>query len=260
MHGLIGWVDGRPVYRLAGADGIDFLFEDDDGADDTDDGSGDGDDDTTYIPKGGNAQRRQDDTDADDWKPPSREEWEKLRRTAKTATAQAVQRKRLLREQGINPRTGRPFSAGEAVEALAQSDDRSEALAAAREDAQRDTRYRSALATAELKARLTGAGWVGNDLKLVRRLIDMDAIDVEVSDDGDVAIEGLDEQIERIRAEVPGWFRRRRTSAGRSGGGDDGATGAAEVDGGDTGRPAARRQKSWKDALGSQFDGTSRRR
>jgi hypothetical protein len=51
-----------------------------------------------------------DDADADSsWKPPTKEEWDRLNKAKKQVTAESIRRKRMLREAGIDPATGERF-------------------------------------------------------------------------------------------------------------------------------------------------------
>jgi hypothetical protein len=220
---------GSPIWQIAGSepeDGPGIFIEDDDSDDDSDDS----DDDFLFEQPTAGA--------GEDW-PPSREEWESLRSTARKATQQAVERKRLLREAGL------PLKRRKA--AAPDGDDRQAAFDEARKKAAQESTTERALAKLALRAALHEAGWSGGDTGLATRMIDFGKVAVEVSDDGEVSAEGLAEQIEEIREAVPTWFRRRK------GGGERTETvGAATVDGGVRGTPPTAK-KGWQAAMSDQL-------
>ena len=253
---VIGWRDdGTPIVWLTGADGkIDFLIGDGDSESDDDN---EGDDDGI----GGS------DSDAgqegDDGWPPSRSEWQALRRTARTATAQAVERKRLLREAGLTPRGhkrsdddggGGDGSGGD--EGSRKAADRDAAFAEARQRGARESKLAIGLKRKALQAELHSSGWSGedDDLTLAARMIDLDAVDIDFDDNGDPIVSGLTDQVEAIRQSVPTWFRRKRQpSTTRE------QSGAEVVDGQRKPPPQSARRQGWRTTLSDQLGGRGRR-
>ena len=246
---IIGYrANGAPIWRLAGSDpeGFSFLIGDDDADDDTDDDDADDtDDDTGDASDSGTASSS---TGDDRW-PPSREEWEALRDTARRATRQAVERKRALRDAGLPLKPGAKKKKatsddGDGVDEVL--DDRSAAFAEARERAKREQGTERALAKLALKSVLHEQGWSGSDLGIVHRMIDFDSVVVEVGDDGEVTAEGLDEQVEAIRKEVPSWFRKRSRRGAET-------VGASAVDGGPKPNQPEVRRQGWQKTLSDQL-------
>lgn len=83
--------------------------------------------------------------------------------------------------------------------------------------------WKQATVRREARGALKDAGLIGEP-KALLRLIDMDEVDVEVDDDGEVTIDGLTEQITDLRRQYPSLFRKKRGS---------GAIDAADRTGGD---------------------------
>ena len=194
----------------------------------------------------------EDDSPADDWRPPSREEYEETIAKLKTASGEAAARRKYLRAHGIDPKTGQKAQADEPEPEPAAKDDQPQGPSAAEMKRQ----IEKAAAEAELrglrktKALVTGvngaladAGWNGQRLNSLMKLIDLD--DVEVDDDGEII--GLSEQIDSIKSEWPEFFKRTRTpatSANGAGGSGQNGVPAAKVDAAD--KPAPKPEpKGW---------------
>jgi hypothetical protein len=201
-----------------------------------------------------------DDSAADDWTPPSREEYEETISKLKTASGEAAARRKYLRAHGIDPKTGQKAKPDEPDEPEpAAKDDQPQGPSAAEVKRQieraateaelRGLRKTKALVTG-VNAGLADAGWNGQRLNSLMKLIDLD--DVEVDDDGEII--GLSEQIESIKSEWPEFFKRARASANPSNGaGVSGQNGvpAAKVDAADK-KPPAPEPKDWVEKLARQ--------
>lgn len=195
---------------------------------------------------------------ADDWTPPTREEYDDMVARLKTASGEAASRRKYLRQHGIDPKTGNRVEPDEPEpEPAAPKDDQPQGASAAEVKRQ----IEKATAEAELrglrktKALVTGvnsalaeAGWNGQRLNSLMKLIDLDDVDI---DDGEIT--GLSEQIDAIKAEWPEFFKRTRSanpSNGAGGSGQNGVT-AAKVDAAD--KPAPKPEpKGWAEQLAAQ--------
>jgi hypothetical protein len=201
------------------------------------------------------AEPETDDTAADDWTPPSRDEYEKLVEGKRKADAEAAARRKYLRQHGIDPKTGNKLESDEPEpEPAAAKDDQPQGPSAA--DVKRQ--IEKATAEAELrglrktKALVTGvnsalaeAGWNGQRLNSLMKLIDLDDVDI---DDGEIT--GLSEQIDAIKQEWPEFFKRTRSANPANGAGGSGQNGvtAAKVDAAD--KPAPKPEpKGWAETL-----------
>lgn len=199
-------------------------------------------------------------TPADDWTPPSREEYEQLLAAKKKADGEAAARRKYLRQHGIDPKTGEKIQADEPQPAEPQGDDRQptgvsavemqRAVEKAAAEAElRGRRQTRALVTG-VNAALAEAGWNGQRLNSLMKLIDLDEVDIE--SDGEIT--GLSEQIDAIKAEWPEFFKRARGMAnpsnGAGGSGQNGVT-PAKVEAAD--KPAPRPEpRSWADILAAR--------
>lgn len=200
------------------------------------------------------------DDPADDWTPPTREEYEKLLADKSKASAEAANRRKWMRAAGLDPKTGQKLQPDEPTDEPASrpqqdpSGDEPRGLSPAEVKRQVDR----ATAEAELRGRrqsralvtgvntaLATAGWNGQRLGSLMKLIDLD--DVEIDQDG--SITGLDEQIADIKTEWPEFFKRQRTvpSTNGAGSGQNGAP-AAKVDTADKPAPPPV-PKSWAEHL-----------
>lgn len=119
-------------------------------------------------------------SEEEEWTPPTKAEYNKLVRNAQRA---ANDLKKLKEAQKAQP----------------SEDDVETKISKAREEER--SKAKSRIVNAEAKAKLTAAGAKG-DLSRLLRMIDLD--DVDVTDDGDV--EGLDDEIDRLKTDVPDLF------------------------------------------------------
>lgn len=216
--------DGRPIYNIAGGS-IEFEGGDDDddkrrsraAVDDDDD---DEDDDDTEP--------------EDDWTPPSKDEWEKLVADKRKADSESAQRKRLLREAGINPKDGSPLKTTPKLSAVSDDDDTSDEgngpakrTVDSAEDAKAlqrrlqremernlldqetqirgEERNRSRTLMSAIPEALNSEGWNGKAMPRILKLLDLDAL--EVDEDG---VAGLNEQVAELKQDFPEFFRRTR--------------------------------------------------
>jgi hypothetical protein len=214
--------DGRPIYNIAGGAidvSTDDLVDDDDSDDDAEE-LDDSDD---------------DDEPKDKWVPPSKEEFDKILAAKAKADSEAAARKRFLREAGLDPKTGKPvtkpkieFNLGVDEEDEVEEEkprtgpksdtnnsqfdpkkikreldrqlEREVALAEQRE------RARSAALLVAVPEALDEAGFNPKNLKRALKLLDLDSVTV----DSDGEIEGLQEQIDELKADFPEFFKRTR--------------------------------------------------
>lgn len=192
---------------------------------------------------------------ADDWAPPTREEWEAQQGKLRTATGEAAARRKYLREHGIDPKTGQKI----------QPDEPDPTTAAAAKDAPpqglSDADMKRAIDKAVTETQLTGqrqmrtfavgfnkalgeAGWNGTRLDSLMKLLDLDDVDI---DDGEIT--GLTEQLETLKAEWPEFFKRTRsTSANSAGGSGQNGAPAAKVDTADKKAPPPE-PKGWAEQV-----------
>ncbi|WP_328937681.1 hypothetical protein OG288_15850 [Streptomyces tauricus] len=136
----------------------------------------------------------------DDWTPPTREDYEKLLADKRKATNEAVKRKQLLREHGIDLATGRR------VGDTSSEDDGDKVSKTDHETVISQLKSRTAALLFEVPTALTEAGWNGN--KRLFRHLDLDAVTID-----DEGTAGLVEQIEELKGEFPEFFKRTRTPA-----------------------------------------------
>lgn len=198
-----------------------------------------------------------DDEPTDDWQPPSREEYEKLIEAKRKADSEAAARRKYLKAHGIDPKTGEKLQPDEPDPEPAEpkgdqptgpstAEVRRQIEKAAAEAELRGLRKTKALVTG-VNGALAEAGWNGQRLNSLMKLIDLD--DVEVDDDGEIT--GLSEQIDAIKAEWPEFFKRTRNPAvssnGAGGSGQNGVP-AAKVDTADKPTPKPE-PKSWAETL-----------
>lgn len=182
----------------------------------------------------------------DEWTPPTREEFEELLRSKRSANKEAMERRRYLEAHGIDWKTGEKRERDRDTEDDAKTSPaktESARRSAERAAAKVEMRYKPAIARLAVKGALTDAGWTGKDTSMVMKLIDID--DIAVDDDGEVT--GITDQIEAIRAEFPSWFRKTREPKTETGG-------SSEVDGGRKTAPAGGSAKnSWVDDMASRL-------
>jgi hypothetical protein len=218
--------DGRPIYNIAGGA---VNFEGTDDADDDDTGSETDDDDDDDD----------DDSQDDDWTPPSKEAWEKLIAEKKKVDSESAQRKRLLREAGINPKDGKPLKTTPKLPSLTDDEDDDSGSSKNSDSKESDRTPKDAFDAKALEKRLqremernlldqekevrneertrartlmsaipealNSEGWNGKAMPRILKLLDLDAI--EVDEDG---IDGLEDQITELKNDFPEFFRRTR--------------------------------------------------
>lgn len=194
----------------------------------------------------------------DDWTPPSREEYEQLLAAKKKADGEAAARRKYLRQHGIDPKTGEKQQPDEPEpEPATAKDDQPQGPSAAEMKRQiekaaaeaelRGLRKTKALVTG-VNAALAEAGWNGQRLNSLMKLIDLDDVDI---DDGEIT--GLSEQIDAIKAEWPEFFKRTRSATSSNGSGGSGQNGVtpAKVEAAD--KPAPKPEpKGWAEVLAAR--------
>jgi hypothetical protein len=226
-----------------------------------------------FYADGGDGEPADGDAEADDetdtgtddgWVPPTRDEWENHQTRLRTASAEAAARRKYLKAHGIDPKTGQKAAddtepADDTARPRAGQDDEPRGASpaevkraverAAAEAEIRGLRKTKSLVTS-LNDGLAVAGWNGQRLGLLMKLIDLD--DVEIDDDGEVT--GLAEQIEVAKREFPEAFKRTRNPAGTSnaaGGSGQNGAGGAKVDTADKPAPKAE-PKGWAEQVAAR--------
>lgn len=201
------------------------------------------------------------DEPADDWTPPSREDYERLVEGKRKADAEAAARRKYLRQHGIDPKTGNKLNPDPELEPddepAARKDDAPRGLTQAEiqravdkavtETQLKGTRQMRTFAVGFNKA-LSEAGWNGTRLDSLMKLLDLDDVDI---DDGEIT--GLSEQIDDLKRDWPEFFKRQRSANSSNGAGGSGQNGvpAAKVDAADK-RPPAPEPKDWVERVARQ--------
>lgn len=134
-------------------------------------------------------------TTEDVWTPPSKEDWEKLNASATLARTEAANRRKWLKEHGIDPRTGKKLAPDVSP---AENPDIKAALQRAEESDQKALRSLTAAVRRELRV----AGVVADMVDLALPRIKL--ADLDIDDDGD--IDGLTEQLDSLRTKFPTLF------------------------------------------------------
>ena len=252
--------NGQPIYNIGGGS-IDVT--DDDRVDDDDD---DNSDDT-------------DDKSDDDWTPPTREDFQKLLDAKKKADSEAAQRKRWMRDAGLDPKTGKAV-AKPSVDLGDDDDDDTDVVPNAkkkddvdtddllkqsreklektfqrqleRETAKAETRGRSTAYSliTEVPSALEEAGWNGKNLPRMIKLLDLDS--VEIDEDG-VDAEALTKQVAELKKDFPEFFKRSRMKDAAKDIADTGAVG-----GGKKQAPASEEDMDWKTRMRLQLQNPGR--
>lgn len=195
---------------------------------------------------------------ADDWQPPTREEYEKLVEGKRKADAEAAARRKYLKAHGIDPKTGNKLeqdepepepadSKGDQPTGPSPAEIKRQVEKAAAEAELRGLRKTKALVTG-VNAALAEAGWNGQRLNSLMKLIDLDDVDI---DDGEIT--GLSEQIDAIKAEWPEFFKRTRSATSSNGAGSSGQNGVtpAKIEAAD--KPAPKPEpKGWAETLAAR--------
>lgn len=262
---LLGYASWGPIWLAQG--GAEWVIDDsDDDGDPFADREGDDEDDDgdepeeEQRPKSRKRTRQaepdepdEEETDEqdDEWIPPTRGDWEKLRDALKRNNAQNARLrhtektlKRLnitdlgefLAQHGIDPTSGQkladeledgapegedeatpatPATTATKTKTTTAQDRARRALelqrAADRASAEAEALYKPALVTTAARAAFMDAGWASKDFGLAMRLLDLDEIGVDFGETGEAELIGLEEQIERVKKSFPALFRKRRT-------------------------------------------------
>ncbi|MGW6738656.1 hypothetical protein [Streptomyces sp. NPDC055013] len=148
------------------------------------------------------------DTTPHEWIPPTREEWEGQLAKTKRANGEAASRKRWLLNLGYDPKTGQKIADG-----VESDDDETEASEAkpAVQPAQVDAGAIEKAVAAKTEAifvALAEAGVGPKSLTRVSKMIDKTGITI-----GENGIEGLSEQIDSLKEELPELFKRSRATS-----------------------------------------------
>ena len=201
---ILGYrADGRPIHVIAGGaetdDEPDIEVEVDDELDTDDEPEPDPDD----RPKPKPPVKAADPEPDEEYVPPSREEWERVRRTLAKRKQEKLDVQRQLNELRDKHRE--------------QETDSEKAVREAAEKA--EARYKPIVVKKAARAALIQAGATAavegdkekTEARLARLLKLIDVSDLSVEDDGEVL--GLDEQVEGLRAEWPELFESREKKA-----------------------------------------------
>lgn len=197
---------------------------------------------------------------ADDWTPPSREEWEEHQQKLAAASAEARDRRKYLKAHGIDPKTGQktqtdpepapaddPAAKGDAATAGASPAEMRQAVERAVAEARIEGMRGAKKLVASFNKALADAGWNGQRLELIMPLVDFDEVDLDDQDD-------LRERIEQVKKVFPEGFKRTRnpaaTANSTASSGQNGAVGA-KVDAAD--KPAPKPEpKSWAEKVAAR--------
>ncbi|MFD4830143.1 phage scaffolding protein [Streptomyces uncialis] len=204
---ILGYAGGRPVYNIAGGAPDDVEVDDapDDTGTDTDDepdddeGSTAGADRARPKPPAGAADDRDTETGGgggDDYQPPSREEWDRVRRTMAKRKEE-----KLTAQRELNALRDKYKE---------QETESEKAVREAREEA--EARYKPMVVRKTVRAALIQAGATTavegdkdkTEARLSRLMKLIDIGDLSIDDDGEVL--GVDEQIDGLRADYPELF------------------------------------------------------
>lgn len=200
---------------------------------------------------------------ADDWQPPTREEWEQHQASLKRASAEAANRRKWLKAAGYDPKTGtklEPDPDPEPTPAAPKPQD--PATAPGLSDADIKRAVDRAVTETQLRGRrqmhsftvgfnqeLAKAGWNGSRLGHLMKLLDFD--DIDIDDDGEIT--GLAEQIDGLKTDWPEFFKRNRTATPKApnSSGQNGAP-AGNVDTADKKAPATE-PKGWAEQVAEKL-------
>ncbi|MBT2365239.1 hypothetical protein J7E88_07870 [Streptomyces sp. ISL-10] len=150
---------------------------------------------------------------ANEWVPPTREEYEALKAEKNRVVKESEKRKHMLRDNGIDMATGKAVGKGEST-----NDDGDKVSRADLDTAINQAKSRERRLAVEVLATLDTAGWNGKNLgRILNKFLDLDAVGID--DDGEIT--GLAEQVEELKRDVPEFFKRSRNipSADAVGGG-----------------------------------------
>lgn len=149
-------------------------------------------DDTTEVEE---VEETEEEAVVEEWTPPSKEDWEKLNASATLARTEAANRRKWLKEHGIDPRTGKKLASDP------PATDNKELQAAVQRAEDSDARAKRSL-TAAVRRELRANGVVSDMVDLALPRIKM--ADLDVDDDGD--IDGLADQIDALKQKYPTLF------------------------------------------------------
>lgn len=201
---------------------------------------------------------------ADDWTPPSREEWEQHQASLRKASAEAANRRKWLKAAGFDPKTGAKLepdepepqaapkpqdpNAPQPVPGLSETDVKRLVDKAVTETQLRGRRQMHTF-TVGFNEELAKAGWNGSRLGHLMKLLDFD--DIDIDDDGEIT--GLAEQIENLKTDWPEFFKRNRSNLSKTqaSSGQNG-TPAGNVDVADK-KPPAPEPKGWAEQVAEKL-------
>jgi hypothetical protein len=250
---VVGYrVNGKPIYNVAGG-AADLDVSDD--SDDDDDSTADDDaDDSGVHPD-------------DAWVPPTKDDWLKLQADKRKADSESAARKRFLRDNGFDPKTGQPIQkpsvqlddddASDATVADGNTDakpafDREKLEKNFQRQLERETqkaegsgRKAAYSLISEVPAALETAGWNGKNLTRMIKLLDLDAVEIDA--DG-VDADALDAQVAELKRDFPEFFKRARMREAAKEVADTGVAG-----GGKKKAPASEEDLDWKTRMRNQI-------
>lgn len=186
--------DGRPIHAIAG--GAETDDEPDVEVDDEPEEEPEPDREPEETPKPKPPAKKAEDEPGDEYVPPSREEWERVRRTLAKRKQEKLDVQRQLNELRDKHRE--------------QETDTEKAVREAAEKA--EARYKPIVVKKAARAALIQAGATAavegdkekSEARLSRLLKLIDVSDLSIEEDGEVL--GLDEQVESLRADYPELF------------------------------------------------------
>lgn len=193
---------------------------------------------------------------ADTWTPPTQEEYEEMVAKLRTASGEAANRRKWLKANGIDPKTGQkiaphpepepdpePATNSDSPQGLSQAEVKKQIERAVAEAKIEGMRGAKKMVGAFNKA-LSDAGWNGQRLELIMPLVDFEDVDLDDPED-------LRERIDNVKKIFPEGFKRTRQLStpanGAAGSGQNGAQ-AAKVDTADKPAPKAE-PKGWAETL-----------
>jgi hypothetical protein len=194
---ILGYrADGRPIHVIAG--GAETDDEPDGEVDDSPDDETDTDDDAgpDEAPKPKPPAKKTDAEPEEEWTPPSREEWERVRRTMAARKQEKLDVQRQLNEFRDKFREQET----ETEKAVREAEEKAEA------------RYKPIAVRKAVRAALVEAGATAatdgdkekTEARIARLMKLIDVGDLSIDDDGEVL--GVDEQIDGLRADYPELF------------------------------------------------------
>jgi hypothetical protein len=191
--------DGRPIHVIAGGaeeDDVDIEVDDDPEPDPDPAPEGDDDPEPDERPKPKAPAKPDDPEPTGDYVPPSREEWERVRRTLAKRKQEKLEVQRTLNELRDKYRDQET----ETEKAVREAEEKAEA------------RYKPIAVRKAVRAALVEAGATAategdkekTEARIARLMKLVDVGDLSIDDDGEVL--GVDEQIDGLRADYPELF------------------------------------------------------